>query len=164
MSDVLKQRGTYDLITRTVRGHKRPAAVTEASVFIFTGGCIYALDDDGFCLEILPLQQTLPEGVMRCLGGQYVACLMESGAEAGLLPQPTPGGRALFVGRGTGQKMALLRTGAITSVEYRDTASETPVPAPHSSWGAADVELPWDAERAGKTYQQLPAVALPKPS
>ena len=73
MSDVLKRRGTHDLITRTVRGHKRPDAVTEASVFIFTDGCIYALDEDGFCLEIisagtprtpgLPLQQTLPEDV-----------------------------------------------------------------------------------------------------
>ncbi len=159
MSDVLKRRGTHDLITRTVRGHKRPDALTEASVFIFTDGCIYALDDDGFCLEILPLQQTLPEGVTRCLGAQYVACLMESGAQAGLAGQPTKGGRALFVGRGTGQKMALLRTGPITSVEYREAKTQAAAaPAPHSSWGAADVELPWDAERAARTYQQLPLV------
>ena len=156
----LKQRGTFDIITQTLKGHKRPDLVTEASCFIFTAGCIYALDEEGFCREVIPLGLTLPAGVSRCRGAQYVACLDKT-TSTGLVPEPRPGARALFVGRGTGQKMALLRTGTITTVEYRENDVKMPKSA-RASWGAADVELNWSSEDlATKTCQQLPAVQLP---
>jgi len=156
--DAMKKRGTFALIRTTLQGHKAPdLGATGATCLIYTQSCIYALDEDGFCQDVLPLGVTLSKAMTRIKGAQYVASLEPYSAE-GLVPDPRPGTRALFIGRGTGAKQALLRTGPITRVDFRE---EKTTPQKRRQWGAADVELPWQSvDDPTKTYQQLPAVKL----
>jgi hypothetical protein len=166
-SDAMKQRGTFALIRSTLQGHKAPdLGVTGATCLIYTASCIYALDDDGFCQDVLPLGVSLSQSMLRIKGAQYVAALEAYSAE-GLVADPRIGTRALFVGRGTGTKQALLRTGPITRVDFREGSDEPNARRRH--WGASDVELsamdlgwqrPTDIDPS-KTYQQLPVVQLP---
>ena len=158
-SDAMKKRGTFDLIRTTLQGHKAPELGTAgATCLIYTASCIYALDEDGFCQDVLPLGVTLSQSMTRIKGAQYVASLEPYSAE-GLVGDPRAGTRALFIGRGTGAKQALLRTGPITRVDFRDQGT---APERRRQWGASDVELAWQVvEDPTKTYQQLPAVRLP---
>ncbi|MEZ4439543.1 MAG: hypothetical protein R3B72_10670 [Polyangiaceae bacterium] len=144
-----------------MRGHRAPELGGDgATCLIHTQSCIYALDDDGYCLDVISLGAPLSAAMTRVKGAQYVASLEAYSAE-GLVPNPRAGVRALFVGRGTGKKQALLRTGVITRVDFRESERAEPE-ARHAEWGAADIELPWSVEDPTKTYQQLPRVNVGK--
>lgn len=102
----------------TVHGHKRPDIVLDNPIcFIHTEAAIFAIDEDGVCCYVTSLTGTVPRNANRCRGAEYVACL-DLSSEEGLVADPRVGATGLFVGRGASQKMALLRTGPITRVEF----------------------------------------------
>ena len=119
LSKTLKDRGVYEILTTTMRGHQRPdVGAAGATWFIHTARCTYALDDDGFCREVIPAGDGPLRDVHRCHGAQFVACL-DMRTDQGLVAEPRVGARALFVGRGTGLRMALIKTAEITAVEQQ---------------------------------------------
>jgi hypothetical protein len=104
----------------TATGHKRPDLVTANPIcFIHTDAAIFAIDDDGVCCYVTSVSGEVPRNANRCRGAEYVACL-DLASSDGLVAEPRIGSTGLFVGRGATQKMALLRTGPITAVEYVD--------------------------------------------
>lgn len=107
----------YDL-RATATGHKRPDIVAANPVcFIHTEAAIFAIDEDGVCCYVTSVTGAVPRNANRCRGAEYVACL-DLASEDGLVADPRIGGTGLFVGRGASQKMALLRTGPITRVQF----------------------------------------------
>jgi hypothetical protein len=163
--DSLKQRGVHQLFRTTLQGHKRPdLAIDHATFLLHTTTCTYALDDEGICRDIISKGERLPRGVERCRGAQYVACLFRD-SDDGMVGDPRVGGRALFVGRGTGLRMALLKTGRITGIEHIDTLGNKREPSMPvvSRWSETEIDLGWSLEpskAAAQTYLGLPKPTL----
>lgn len=150
-----------DWLRTTQRGHRRPdLAASGVTCLLHTPTAVYALDDEGGCLSVARRDGTIPAGESRCVGAQYVACFVPASPE-GLFGEPRPGAQALFVGRGSTGRAALLRTGVITAVEYRDEQG-LEVPPPRERWESNDVDLAWDVVDPRATMLcGVPAVRLP---
>jgi hypothetical protein len=104
-------------VRRTQVGHKRPdVASFDPSCFLHTATAIYALDEDGVCCYVTGQDGKDAGAAVRCVGAQYVACL-DRHSDEGLVADPRVGAQALFVGRGSEMRAALLRTAPLTRVE-----------------------------------------------
>jgi hypothetical protein len=164
--DALKQRGVHQLFRTTLQGFKRPElALDDATFLLHTTTCTYALDDEGICRDIIPRGDRLPRGVDRCRGAQYVACLYKDSDE-GMVGDPRIGGRALFVGRGTGMRMALLKTARITGIEHIDLLGHKRRPTVPAAprWSDDEIDVDWSLnapKAAAQTYMMLPKPQLP---
>jgi hypothetical protein len=92
-----------------------------------TDSCIFLLDAQGYCREILPAlredrtEPTRPRSAERCVGAQYVASL-DSDAEGGLSDMPHVGAPMLFARIETGGRIALIRTSPLLKFETRAAA------------------------------------------
>jgi len=149
----LKDRGVFHLLTATMRGHRPPGeSLTEATCLIHTPRCIYALDEDGICTEVVPTTPGPVRDAQRCRGAQYVACL-DMRTEEGLIAEPRVGARALFVGRGTGLRMALIKTATITRVERPE-----PEPFTRRNLCSPGKDAP---PRPPKARARIPSVPVP---
>jgi hypothetical protein len=157
LSNGLRDRGIHRLLTATMQGHRKPdLGGAQATFFIHTQSCIYALDEDGICRYVVSADGSKLDHVDRCHGAQYVASL-DPRTEQCLVADPTAGAHALFVGPGTGQRTALMKTTAITRVVYADgdTITEMPVRASQLGWVDKSAEMDWArATRVG----HVPAV------
>lgn len=148
LPEELKKRGVHQLLRTTLRGHKRPdLAVDSATLLVHTTNCTYALDDDGICRDVIAVAATpgveaiVPRGAARCRGAQYVACL-DMRSDDGLVGEPRVGGALLFVGKGTGTRMALLKTARVVKVEeYTGGRRKAKSPAPLARWSRIDTDL-----------------------
>lgn len=152
----LRQRGVYDVMTSTLQGHDAPAAVRAAEAgetcILRTDGCEYVLDDEGICRQVTG-------GNERCVGAQYVASL-DPDADGFLSAEPKPGTYALFVGRGTGLRMALLKTAQLISVEWQDVAGEPQRPVEPRNFKST--LLKWQIGTEPGTPLLIPSVPVPK--
>jgi hypothetical protein len=142
-SDDPKRGQGFDHIRSTMRGHQRPdIAVGEAVCSIHTEIATYGLDGEGYCIYVVAPDGTSPPGAIRCRGAQYVACFDRTSAE-GITAEIRVGARALFVGRGSGTRLALLRTGPILRVELAtDVEFASEEAAPSAKPPAAPLEPP----------------------
>jgi hypothetical protein len=155
-----EQAGTDTFDVRSTRvGHKRPDILdVEPTCFLHTATAIYALDDDGVCCYVTGHDGNDAGAAVRCVGAQYVACFDRASAE-GLAAQPCAGGQALFVGRGTDMRAALLRTSALTRVEFvGDDGAKTPQPGAAHDAPAAPMATRFDPR---VTRLGMPSVQLP---
>ena len=95
----------------------QPHGSYEMAYAVHTHTCTYLLDGDGVCRWVVSQMGTVPAHVRQCIGAQFVACLDFAVAGA-LTPELRIGARALFV-RHDGDRMVMLRTGAIEHVDDR---------------------------------------------
>lgn len=81
----------------------------------FTEPCVYGLDEDGVCREVVPRSGATDQEIAiarRCLGAQYVAAL--DGRVEGLLSQlPKTGARLLFACTNEDGRIVLVRSGEV---------------------------------------------------
>ncbi|MBS2014736.1 MAG: hypothetical protein JST00_17745 [Deltaproteobacteria bacterium] len=88
----------------------------------FTEPCVYGLDEDGVCREVVARSGASEKDVAaakRCLGAQYVASL-DARVEGLLLPLPKPGSRLLFARMGDDGRIALVRGGEVVRFWSRE--------------------------------------------
>ena len=76
----------------------------------------------------------------RCVGAQYAASLQPNTTH-GLVADPAPGAHALFIGKGTGMRMALIKTPPITRVVF--AADDAAAPADELGWVDDQVQKSW---------------------
>lgn len=88
----------------------------------FTEPCVYGLDEDGVCREVVARSGASAHEIataQRCLGAQYVASL--DGRVDGLLAQlPKPGARLLFACTNDDGRIVLVRSAEVERFWSRD--------------------------------------------
>ena len=93
----------------------------------------------------------------RCVGAQYAACL-DLSSDEGLIPDPRVGCHALFIGRGTGARMALVKTPPLTQVVYADEVEQSVAEPMASAEAIGWDEAPRDASWLRSTKVGHPAM------
>ena len=143
----------------TLQGHgAAQASESDAACVLVTTSARYELDEDGMCRAVSPLDGVITKGAERCIGAQYVACLHGS-ADGLLAGEPLCGGYALFIGRGTGSRMALLKTQRIKAEQWPEDEVARPSQMPPQLKST----MQWPIAVANAEIQQLiPALPVPK--
>ena len=133
--------GFPDELRDTLKGRKVPdLSGVDATVFLHTVTCIYALDSEGVCrYAIEPDGNPLPK-LDRCVGAQYAASFQPNSPH-GLIADPKPGTHALFIGKGSGTRMALIKTPPLIRVVF---AEDTPEESKEDlAWVDEQVQKSW---------------------
>lgn len=131
-----------------------------------TATCTFLLDAEGICRRIVMLpgnkRREASKNASRCIGAQYVATL-DPTVPGCLVEMPKVGTPMLFARVDTRGRVALVRTGPITSFETRRADDPTPDPFAESigvmtsAPAAAELQTPRAKRRA-----EEPAPATPK--
>jgi len=99
-----------------------PLAGMELPYVAFTEPCVYGLDEDGVCREVVPRTGASEQDIAtanRCLGAQYVAAL--DGKADGFLTQlPKQGARLLFARTNDDGRIVLVRSSEVVRFWSRD--------------------------------------------
>ncbi len=105
----------YELLTAELgntNGH--------GALFIHTTRASLVIDEHGVCRDAFKLDGTELTDIERCIGAQYVASVDRDGVTGA----PSVGGHALLVDRSAGNRPAVVKTAAITSVVFADDVIE----------------------------------------
>ena len=125
---------------------------------LHTGSCTYLLDEQGVCRWIVAPQGVVPPHVRKAVGAQFLACLA-LGVPGGLVGELTAGAMALFV-RHEGDRMVLLRTGAIQHVDDRREQDGTSAQDKLPPAAAADQLVKQYGKQGGLPYMAKPPPKL----